>query len=42
MDVKSPYLNASFDYEIYVESPEGFKGKNRNHVWKLKKTLNGL
>ena len=37
MDVKSAYLNASLDYEIYVEPPEDFKGKNGNYVWKLKK-----
>ena len=36
MDVKSAYLNAPLDYEIYVESPEGFKGKNGNYVWKHK------
>ena len=35
MDIKSAYLNAPLDYEIYVEQPEGFKGKNRNYVWKL-------
>ena len=27
MDVKSAYLNAPLDYEIYVEPPEGFKGR---------------
>ena len=32
MDVKSPYLNAPLDYEIYVELPEDFKGKNE---WEL-------
>ena len=42
MDVKSAYLNAPFDYEIYVEWPEGFKGKNGYYVWKLKKSLYGL
>ena len=36
MDFKSAYLNAHLDYEIYVESPESFKGKNGKHVWKLK------
>ena len=36
MDVKSGYLNASLDYEIYVEPQEGFKSKNGNYVWKLK------
>ena len=39
MDVKSAYLNAPFDYEIYVELPEDFKSKNGNYVWKLKKIL---
>ena len=34
MDVKSVYLNAPLDYEIYVEPPKGFKGKNG----KLKKS----
>ena len=42
MDVKCAYLNASLDYEIYVEPPEGFKDKNGNYVWKLKKSLYGL
>ena len=42
MDVKSAYLNALLDYEIYVEPPESFKGKNGNYVWKLKKSLYGL
>ena len=41
MDVKSACLNASFDYEIYVEPPESLKGKNGNYVWKLK-SLYGL
>ena len=35
LDVKSVYSNAPLDYEIYVEPPEGFKGKNGNYVWKL-------
>ena len=42
MDVKSVYLNAPLDYEIYVEPPEGFKVKNGNDVWKLEKSLDGL
>ena len=42
MDVKNAYLNASLDYEIYVVLPEGFKGKNGNYVWKLKKSLYGF
>ena len=39
MDVKSAYLNASLDYEIYIEPLEDFEGKNENYVWKLKKYL---
>ena len=35
MDVKSAYLNAPLDYEIYVQLLEGFKSKNGNYVWKL-------
>ena len=42
MDVKSAYLNFPLDYEIYVKLPKGFKGKNGNYVWKLKKSLYGL
>ena len=39
IDVQSAYLNAPLDYKIYVEPSEGFKGKNGNYVWKLKKSL---
>ena len=39
MNVKSASINASLDYEIYVEPPEGFKGKKGNYVWNLKKSL---
>ena len=39
MDVKSVYLNAPLDNEIYVNLPEDFEGKNGNYVWKLKKSL---
>ena len=42
MDIKSAYLNVPLDCEIYVEPPEGFKGKNGNYVSKLKKSLCGL
>ena len=42
MDVKSAYFNAPLDYEIYVELPDGFKGKNGNYVWQRKKSLYGL
>ena len=39
MDIKSAYLNAPLDYEIYVDSPKGVESKNENYVWKLKKSL---
>ena len=39
MDVKSVYLNAPLDYEIYVEPLKSFEGKNGNYVWKLWKSL---
>ena len=42
IDVKSAYLNAPLDNEIYVKPPEGFIGKDGNYVWKLKKSLYGL
>ena len=29
MDVKTAYLNAEIDYEIYLEQPEGFVKKNK-------------
>ena len=41
MDVKSAYLNAPLDYEIYFEPPEGFKVKNGNYVWKFKNLYMG-
>ena len=37
MDVKDAYLNGSLDYEIYVDLPKSFEGKNGNYVWKLTK-----
>ena len=42
INVKSVYLNASLDYEIYVDPQKAFEGKNENYVWKLKKVLYGL
>ena len=35
IDVKSAYLNAFLDYEIYFEPPESFEGIGI--VWKLLK-----
>ncbi|PIK39827.1 hypothetical protein BSL78_23335 [Apostichopus japonicus] len=45
MDVKTAYLNAPIDCELYVEQPEGFavSGKNGEKlVCRLKKSLYGL
>ena len=43
MNVKSAFLNAFINEEVYVEQPAGFTSFNlRNHVFKLKKTLYGL
>lgn len=45
MDVKSAYLNAPIDKEIYVEQPQGYEVKcndNETLVWKLTKSLYGL
>ena len=42
MDVKTAYLNADIDTELYVEQPKGFIDTDRKLVWKLKKSLYGL
>ena len=45
MDVKTAYLNAPIDCELYIEQPEGYERKGPNDeklVCKLKKSLNGL
>ena len=45
MDVKTAYLNAPIDCELYVEQPEGFVTMGENGeklVLKLKKSLYGL
>ena len=39
MDVKSPYLNAPLDHEIYVDQPKGVEGRNGNYAWKPRKSL---
>ena len=41
LDVKTAYLNAPIDSEVYVRQPEGFEG-GKEKVWKLKKSLYGL
>ena len=40
MDVKTAYLHAPIDYEIFVEQPEGFK--THKLVYRLNKSLYGL
>ena len=45
MDVKTAYLNAPIDCEIFMEQPEGYEraGKNgEKQVYKLRKSLYGL
>ena len=40
MDVKSAYLHAEIDCDVYIELPEGYKKKDI--IWKLEKSLYGL
>ena len=45
MDVKTAYLNAQIDCEIYLDQPEGFQIENKDGkrlVYKLNKSLYGL
>ena len=45
LDVKTAYLNAPIDCEIYMQQPEGFEEHSNNNetlVWKLNKSLYGL
>nr|GEU62241.1 retrovirus-related Pol polyprotein from transposon TNT 1-94 [Tanacetum cinerariifolium] len=43
MDVKTMFLNGNLREKVYVSQPEGFVDQdNPNHVYKLKKALNGL
>ena len=45
MDVKTAYLNAPIDVDIYVNQPKGFEVVSKDDtklVWKLKKSLYGL
>lgn len=45
MDVKTTYLNAPIDYEIYMDQAEGFEGPLDGEgklVYKLNKSLYGL
>ena len=44
LDVKTAYLNAPIDCEVYIAQPEGYteKREGENLVWKLNKSLYGL
>nr|GEU47993.1 retrovirus-related Pol polyprotein from transposon TNT 1-94 [Tanacetum cinerariifolium] len=43
MDVKTTFLNGNMREEVYVSQPNGFVDPyNPNHVYKLKKALDGL
>jgi len=44
LDVKTAYLNAPIDRELYVEQPKGFEAKSKGDklVWRLNKSLYGL
>ena len=42
MDVKTAYLHAPIDYEIYIDQPEGYEEKGEDLVCKLEKSLYGL
>jgi hypothetical protein len=43
MDVKTTFLNAIIEEEVYIEKPHGFEVHGReSHVCRLKKALYGL
>ena len=43
LDVKSTFLNGELKEEVYLEQPEGFVQKEKEHlVYRLKKALYGL
>ena len=44
LDVKTAYLNAPIDFEIYLEQAEGYEvpGKDKKLVYKRNKSLYGL
>jgi hypothetical protein len=42
MDVKSAFLNANMEEDIYIEQPQGFSKQSQKLVCKLHETLFGL
>ena len=43
MDAKTTFLNGNLKEEVYMNQPEGFSGKGKEHMlYKLKKSLYGL
>lgn len=42
IDVKSAFLNASLEEEIYMEKPEGFVDANQTNVYKLLRAIYGI
>lgn len=43
MDVKTAFLHGDLEEELYMEQPEGYRVKGKEHcVWRLKKSLYGL
>ncbi len=42
MDVKSAFLNANMEEDIYIEQPQGFSKWSQEMICKLYKTLFGF
>ena len=43
LDMKTAFLHSDLKEEIYMDQPEGFKVKGKEHIFcKLKKSLYGL
>ena len=43
MNVKTAFLNGNLEEEVYMDQPEGFPSKEKEHmVYKLKKSIYGL